>query len=79
MATKDITPKQYAKWYGCSYQYIQKCIAAQKPLPHVLKIKEWSRFYTLEVPETLNADSFKEVEQIYEAPKKRGRKPMKSL
>lgn len=70
MNTKDITPTQYAEWRGCSIQNVTKCIRNNRIdlLPHVIKIKEWSRFYTLEVPEWLNAEGFKEVKF------KRGRK-----
>lgn len=58
MKTKDITPNQYAEFKKCSVQNIRKHIKLGNPLEHVIKIKTWSRFYTLEVPETLNAESF---------------------
>lgn len=61
MITKDIQPKEYAKWYGCSLQYIGKCIRNGVELPYVLSIKKWSRFYLLVVPESLNAASFTEL------------------
>jgi hypothetical protein len=61
MQTKDITPKEYANFRGCSLQNITKHIRNNKSLPHVITIKQWSRFYTLEVPATLNADTFKKI------------------
>jgi len=60
MQTKDITPKQYAKWKGCTIQNITKHIRAGNELPYVITIKNFSRFYLLEVPHSLNAESFKE-------------------
>lgn len=61
MKTKDVTPKEYSKWYGCSLQYIGKCVRAGKVLPYVESIKKWSRFYLLVVPEDLNAETFEEI------------------
>jgi hypothetical protein len=59
MQTKDITPKQYAKWKGCTIQNITKHIRAGNDLPHVITVKNFSRFYLLEVPQELTAESFK--------------------
>lgn len=59
--TKDVTPKQYAKWYGCTLQNITKQIRKNKELPYVITIKKFSRFYLLEVPNHLNTDSFEKI------------------
>lgn len=56
--TKQITPNQYAKWYGCTLQNITKHLRKENPLPHVIRVIKYSRFYLLEVPETLSAKSF---------------------
>lgn len=58
--TKDITPKQYAKFKGCTLANITKHIRAGNALrlPHVIKLKNVSRFYLLEVPEKLTNDTF---------------------
>jgi hypothetical protein len=56
--TKDITPKEYAKWAGCTVANISKKIRNGGYLVHVIRIKKWSRFYTLEVPKDLDAKSF---------------------
>lgn len=63
MGTKEITPARYAKWYGCSTQYIQKLLKDKKIalLPNVIRVKKYSRFYVLEVPENLSKNSFKEL------------------
>jgi hypothetical protein len=61
METKDITPIQYAKWYGCSLANITKHLRKGNSLPYVITIKRWSRFYLLEVPKSLNAKSFSEI------------------
>lgn len=63
METKDITPLEYAKYRGCSIQNVTKQIRNKRELPHVLKIKHWSRFYTLEVPISLSAKSFTEIKK----------------
>ncbi len=61
MKTKDITPLEYAKYRGQCVANISKHIRKGNlaGLPHVITIKSWSRFYTLEVPVELNAGSFK--------------------
>jgi len=66
METKDISPVQYAKWYGCSTQNITKHIRNNKwkNLPHILRVKNWSRFYLLEVPKSLTKQSFTENKPI---------------
>lgn len=58
--TKDITPKQYADFKGCTLQNITKHIRAGNALklPYVIKLKNISRFYLLEVPENLTNDTF---------------------
>ena len=64
--TKDITPKQYAEFRGCSLSNITKHIRQNgaSNLPHVIRLKNWSRFYLLEVPESLTAATFKENKLI---------------
>lgn len=60
---KEITPQKYAKWYGCKPQYIHKLLKEGQwgDLPEILKVKRYSRFYVLEVPETFGKDSYKEI------------------
>lgn len=53
MKTVDITPKDYAKWRGCTLQNVTKHLRAGNELPHVIDIKRYSRFYLLVVPEGL--------------------------
>ena len=59
--TKDISPKQYADWKGCSVQYIHRILLSGElaKLPHVQEVKRYSRFYTLQVPATLTQADFK--------------------
>ena len=61
--TKEITPIQYAKYYGCNPTYIQRLLRAEQydKLPFVISVKRYSRFWTLEVPDTLTESDFKEV------------------
>jgi len=61
MKTKDISPKQYAKWKGCEVQYIHRLLKEERwdRLPHIVSVKRYSRFYTLEVPNNLTANDFK--------------------
>lgn len=59
MATKDITPRQYAKVMGCTLQNVTKKIRNGSVLSDVIKIKNFSRFYLLEVEETFTNQSFK--------------------
>ena len=63
MKTKDISPKQYAKWRGCHVSYIHRLLLENKieEMEFVRKIKKYSRFYTLEVPHDLTEDSFIEI------------------
>lgn len=70
-STKDITPKQYANWYGCSLNNITKHLRKGNSLPHVITIKRWSRFYLLEVPKSLNAKTFLEIQTNSIQPQKR--------
>lgn len=58
MKTKRITPEQYAEWYGCTLQNITWHLRKGNVLPHVIKVIKYSRFYLLEVPESLSAKSF---------------------
>lgn len=62
MITKDITPLQYSKFRKCTLQNITKHIRNENinALKYVIRIKNFSRFYLLEVPEWLEAGSFKE-------------------
>jgi len=62
--TKDITPKQYAKWYGCTLQNVTKKIRQNGHLDGVIRIKSFSRFYLLEVHEGMNAETFKEITRV---------------
>jgi len=50
--TEDITPLEYAALgiKGNTTQNITKHLREGKPLPSVLKVKKFSRFYLLEVP-----------------------------
>ena len=61
--TKEITAKAYAKLLGCTEQNVTKHIRNGKFefLPHVLRVKRFSRFVVLEVPENLSKNSFKEL------------------
>jgi len=61
MKTKEITPLEYAKYRGCSLANVTKQIRNNRSLPMVIKIKKWSRFYLLEVPANLDANSFVEI------------------
>lgn len=60
---KEITPQKYAKWYGCKVQYVHRMLKETQidKLPYVQRVKKYSRFYVLEVPEWLSKDSFKEL------------------
>ncbi len=60
MKTKDITPLQYANWKGCTIQNITKNLRNETPLKHVIKVKNFSRFYLLEVPDWLTKETFTE-------------------
>lgn len=53
LKTKDITAMDYAKYRGMSVQMIRRKIKDNKDLVEVISIKRYSRFYTLEVPESL--------------------------
>lgn len=61
--TKEITAKAYAKLKGCTEQNVTKHIRNGKFefLPHVIRVKRFSRFVVLEVPDTLTKNSFKEI------------------
>lgn len=50
-AVNILTPKQYAKWKGCSHQYIHKLLSKGKygKLEGVVRVNKYSRFYTIEV------------------------------
>lgn len=65
MGTKDITPHTYAKWLNCSESNVSKHIRNGKFefLPFVIRVKNWGRFYTMEVPEDLCAESFTEIKK----------------
>jgi len=62
MKTKDITPAQYAKYYNCSPQNITKHIRNGNilSLPYIFKLKNFGRFYLLEVPFNLTEDTFRQ-------------------
>jgi len=61
--TKEITPKEYANWYGCKPQYIHWLLKKEKLdlLPNIIRVKKYSRFYVLEVSSTLSKDSSREI------------------
>lgn len=61
--TVDITPEKYAELAGCSIANVTKHLRKEnfKYLPHIIRVKKYSRFYVLEVPETLTKDSFLEL------------------
>jgi hypothetical protein len=58
--TKDISPRQYAKWWGHHVSYVHRLLLNEEisKMPFVISVKKYSRFYTLEVPYDLTADSF---------------------
>lgn len=59
--TKEITPQEYIdrcfyinkKGEPVSLQYIHRLLKAKKELPSVIKVRNYGRFYTLEVLESL--------------------------
>lgn len=59
MATKEITPRQYAKLKGCTLQNVTKIIRMGWNLEHVKEIKTFGRFYVLVVPNELSKKNFK--------------------
>lgn len=61
--TKEITPIQYAKWKGWAATYIQRLLRNERydKLPSVIKVRKYSRFWVLEVPEDLTESDFKET------------------
>ena len=63
MNTKMILPIEYAKLWGCNKSYIYKLLRNDKgnKLPFVISIQKYSRFYTLEVPQTLTENDFIEL------------------
>jgi len=70
MRTKEITPTQYADLRGWSLQNVTKHIRAKNELPHVISVKHYSRFYLLEVSESLKVNtiqqSIKNLKKRYE-------------
>lgn len=48
---KEITPIQYAKWWGKHKSYVHRLLLRGEigKLPGVIDVKKYSRFYTLEV------------------------------
>lgn len=63
MDTKEITPKKYAKWWGCHKSYIQRLLQNEQfdKLPNVIRVKKFGRFYVLEVPNNLSENDFREI------------------
>lgn len=63
MVTKEITAKVYAGLLGCTEQNVTKHIRNENwgYLPHVIRVKRYSRFVVLEVPCNLSKNSFKEL------------------
>lgn len=68
--TKEITPIQYADFRGWSLQNVTKHIRAGNELDHVISVKQYSRFYLLEVPKELKVNtiqqSIKNLKKRYE-------------
>lgn len=64
--TKEITPIQYAKYIGWWPSYVQRLLRQERydKLPHIIKVRKYSRFYTLEVPATLTQADFIETPVI---------------
>lgn len=60
MKLKQITPKEYAAMYGCHVSYIQRMLKKGKidKLPHIKKVRKFSRFFTLDIPANLSAKDF---------------------
>lgn len=56
--TKRITPKQYADYRGWHVTNVTKHLRKGNPLDQVIRVINYSRFYLLEVSESLNAQSF---------------------
>lgn len=59
MATKEITPNEYAKMKGVTKQAVSKMIREGSVLQDVIEIKSFGRFYVLVVPIGLSKKSFK--------------------
>lgn len=58
MKTKIITPVQYADWYGCSLQYVVRCLKAGTPkLDEIISYTNYSRFYAIEVSASLDVNT----------------------
>jgi hypothetical protein len=63
MEIKEITPEEYAKWWGCHVSYIRRLLLNEQfdKLPNVRRVKKYGRFYVLEVPENLSENSFIDI------------------
>lgn len=63
--TKDISPITYSKWWGVHKSYVHRLLLEGQldKLPFVISVKKYSRFYTLEVPETLTENDFVEIKK----------------
>lgn len=66
MKTMEITAKMYADFAKCSEQNITKHIRNEnwEYLPFVLRVKRFSRFVVLEVPEDLSENAFTESKPL---------------
>jgi hypothetical protein len=61
MATKEITPIQYADYLGQSVQNITKHLRAGNELAHVIEVKTYSRFYLLVVENSLKVNTIQQA------------------
>lgn len=66
MKTKQITPTQYAELRGCTLTNVTNHIRANdlRLLPHVISIKNWGRFYTIEVPSNISKRLFNKYPKL---------------
>jgi len=63
MKTMDITPQQYCDLHilkSRTLQNITKHLRAGNPLPGVISVKKFSRFYLLVVPDDFTTKGYKE-------------------
>jgi hypothetical protein len=63
--TKEITPIQYADYKGWTLQNVTKHLRKKKDplsgLPDVIEVKKYSRFYLLEVDNSLKVNSIEQA------------------
>jgi hypothetical protein len=61
MKTKEITPIQYAEATGQTLQNVTKHLRNANPLPGVIKVKKYSRFYILIVNKSMNVNTIEKA------------------